>query len=57
MDDTEKSKGLLNLKRRMMVQGGPALLAAAAGMAAMSKTAQAAESGPCPSISAGSWCS
>jgi simple sugar transport system substrate-binding protein len=48
MDETEKAEGPLNIKRRMMVQGGPALLAAAAGMAAMTRTAQAAETGPLP---------
>ncbi|MDE2240430.1 MAG: sugar ABC transporter substrate-binding protein [Rhodospirillales bacterium] len=48
MDENKKSEGQLNIRRRMMVQGGPALLAAAAGMAAMTKNAQAAESGPFP---------
>lgn len=48
MDENEKRDGLLSVKRRMMVQGGPALLAAAAGMAAMAKPAQAAETGPLP---------
>ncbi|GAN79161.1 sugar ABC transporter substrate-binding protein [Acidocella aminolytica] len=48
MDEDKKTEGLLNVKRRMMVQGGPALLAAAAGMAAMTKTAQAADPSPLP---------
>lgn len=48
MDENEKREGLLSIKRRMMVQGGPALLAAAAGMAAMAKPAQAAEAGLLP---------
>lgn len=48
MSDDKKNEGLLNLKRRMMVQGGPALLAAATGLAAMTKDARAAEDAALP---------
>jgi simple sugar transport system substrate-binding protein len=39
--NTEK----MNIKRRLMLQAGPGVLAAAAGVAAMSRSAQAAQSG------------
>lgn len=47
MNDSENSnvKTGLNVHRRMMMQGGTALVAAAAGIAAMTKQAQAAEGG------------
>lgn len=44
MSNSEEKKGL-NVHRRMVMQGGTALVAAAAGVAAMAKQAQAAETG------------
>jgi simple sugar transport system substrate-binding protein len=43
-DETKK----MNVKRRLLMQAGPGLVAAAAGIAAMSKSAQAASGGAFP---------
>lgn len=45
MSDSDQ-KDTLNVRRRMVMQGGTALVAAAAGVAAMAKQAKAAEAGP-----------